>query len=849
MAERNLAIRLSVLEGGKVKAELKEIGEAGEKSLKKIELAGQPASKSLLALNAAANDVKGAAAGLSSQMGPVGSALAAIGPAGLAAGAALAVVTMGLKSSLQEAAEAERSYNRLQAVLKATGNASGLTAREISAFADEMEATTLTTAEGVMDAAAVLATFHSVAGESFTRALSLAQDMTSVFGKDLSGAALMLGKALENPVEGLGALEKATGKFSDEEKNALQSMVETGQAAEAQKIIMDKLAGSVGGTGAAEATGLTGAAHQLSVAWKNMLEAIGETSAVAGTAQFSLESLAGMFRSLTGLFKDAPLDVQLAKAKAELLEQQQVLERLNNFKPTVMIDMPALLEKQKGKIAELRDEVDKLTAARQKQADTEAKEKAQAEAGRQAAEKQRIDELVSKQTKKIDDDLAKLVSTPSDKIAAINKELEKTVQIYEKLRAKDGSNAGAIEDGIKKAEERARKQIADVNKPQNEAAAREALSNAKVITDLERQLLGLKDARQAFIDQAVSRLSEKAGEGDKAKTRDLAGQLFDQKAFAEAEKIITDLSKQMDKLGDKRRAFVQDALGRLPETATQEQIDRTKQLAEALYDQGEAISKLDKLKQEGKQLTDSTASATEAYAEQVSRLNEMLAAGAITQEVYNRGKAKATDTLLENSKDPLSGAIRAIHKYREESEDAASAVEKAFTEAMKATEDAIVGMVTTGEFSLNKLNELANSVVEDITRMMVKKSVSGIFDWIGGALGDSGGGGGGFLDDIFGAIFHEGGKAGDSAPARQMPAYVFAGAPRYHSGGIAGLLPGEIPAILQRGEVVLPKNSRAPAPVTVVMNISTQDANSFRASQAQVAAEAARGIQRARRNL
>jgi hypothetical protein len=58
MTERNLAIRLSVTDGGKVKAELREVGETGEKSLKKIELAGQPASKSLLALNAAANDVQ-----------------------------------------------------------------------------------------------------------------------------------------------------------------------------------------------------------------------------------------------------------------------------------------------------------------------------------------------------------------------------------------------------------------------------------------------------------------------------------------------------------------------------------------------------------------------------------------------------------------------------------------------------------------------------------------------------------------------------------------------------------------------------------------------------------------------
>ena len=37
MAERNLAIRLAVIDGGKVKAELTEVGEKGERSLKRIE--------------------------------------------------------------------------------------------------------------------------------------------------------------------------------------------------------------------------------------------------------------------------------------------------------------------------------------------------------------------------------------------------------------------------------------------------------------------------------------------------------------------------------------------------------------------------------------------------------------------------------------------------------------------------------------------------------------------------------------------------------------------------------------------------------------------------------------------
>jgi hypothetical protein len=43
MADRSLAIRLAVIDGGKVKAELRDVGEAGSRSLKRIEDAAQPA--------------------------------------------------------------------------------------------------------------------------------------------------------------------------------------------------------------------------------------------------------------------------------------------------------------------------------------------------------------------------------------------------------------------------------------------------------------------------------------------------------------------------------------------------------------------------------------------------------------------------------------------------------------------------------------------------------------------------------------------------------------------------------------------------------------------------------------
>lgn len=55
-------------------------------------------------------------------------------------------------------------------------------------------------------------------------------------------------------------------------------------------------------------------------------------------------------------------------------------------------------------------------------------------------------------------------------------------------------------------------------------------------------------------------------------------------------------------------------------------------------------------------------------------------------------------------------------------------------------------------------------------------------------------------------IFHGGGVAGAATRTRSVWPGVFAGAARYHTGGIAGLKPGEVPAILERGERILSKS-------------------------------------------
>jgi hypothetical protein len=86
-----------------------------------------------------------------------------------------------------------------------------------------------------------------------------------------------------------------------------------------------------------------------------------------------------------------------------------------------------------------------------------------------------------------------------------------------------------------------------------------------------------------------------------------------------------------------------------------------------------------------------------------------------------------------------------------------------------------------------------------------------------------------------------------------VPALAFANAPRMHSGGWAGLRPDEVPAILQRGERVLSKREAAAtgsatAP-TVKVTIMARDAESFRQSRTQVAADIARAVSLGRRGM
>jgi lambda family phage tail tape measure protein len=243
----------------------------------------------------------------------------------------------------------------------------------------------------------------------------------------------------------------------------------------------------------------------------------------------------------------------------------------------------------------------------------------------------------------------------------------------------------------------------------------------------------------------------------------------------------------------------------------------------------------------------STRTATEQYAAEIAKLNELLAAGAIDLATYARAVEDANDRALRSSQAWTDGATRFLQDYVAESNDAATSTERAFASAFTGAEDALVGFIGTGKL---EFRGLADSILADLTRMTVRQTITAPL--VGALQGVFAGGG------LFG-LFHEGGIAGERPPAvRYADAAVFEHAPRYHGGGFAGsgLLPDEVPIIARRGELVVPpervvreeKTAREQRPITVVVNVTAADAGSFRASQGQIAADMARAIERASRN-
>lgn len=668
MAEKQVGVRLAVIDGGKVKAELRAVGQEGAAALEKIRAATGPSSAGLRAVDAIVSEVNGRVSGFAGNAGIAGSALAALGPAGVVASAALAAVTAGLAKGLTDFAEAEKVTQRLNAVLEATGYAAGLTADQLDEFADNMEAATMATAEGVKSAAAVLATFKSISGDTFLRTLGLAQDLAATIGGDLSSASVQLGKALEDPVNGVSALQRVGVTFSATQKDVIKNMVETGRQGEAQKLILDVLAGQVGGAGTREADSLVGSFKRAGDAIGNFLEELAKISGAAPGARAALESIAAGTNAVTAAYlKMDELPVQLAKARVELEQAETALSgMLQIVNDTGSEEAGRLAERAQERVDRLRTQVEDIEKQVAKaEADTKKAAEGQAKAKSDQATERALEQLAE-----LNKALAGL-ATPDEKIAKLRDNLGEIVSRMNTLRDQ-GADPASIEKTIAVATEVTRRSIAEIEKPGIEAKNKASEQTQALLDDLTTSLNLFGQGREEFIRKYVERVGEGASEAEIKRLRELAGALYDKQAAEKAAK--------------------------------------------------EAAQDHDQVMEDGKRVLEEVRSAAEKYAARLAELDGLLKAGAISQETYAKAVEKARREMEDHAKDGISGIRRALRKYAEEANDSAKQIDEAITGAFKSAEDALVEFVTTGKLNVS---DLVNSIIADLARLAIRQGITG----------------------------------------------------------------------------------------------------------------------------
>lgn len=189
--------------------------------------------------NAQVNKLESSLGGVKSMMGSVGSMLGTLG-VGFAIFKGMEFVHEGV-----EAFHAlEQVTAKVEANLEATGEKAGIGMKDITEMAKNLSSQVQFSRSEVMDMQSQLLTFPSITKGVFERSMSMVTDIAKQTGHGLSETAIMFGKAFNDPAAGLQKLMRYGVMFTQNEKDKITALQESGHLLEAQKTMLDAIAGS-----------------------------------------------------------------------------------------------------------------------------------------------------------------------------------------------------------------------------------------------------------------------------------------------------------------------------------------------------------------------------------------------------------------------------------------------------------------------------------------------------------------------------------------------------------------------------------------------------------------------------
>jgi hypothetical protein len=218
---------------------------------------------------------------------------------GVMGGAAFAVGKK-MVAAYQAAAAAAA---KLGATLKATGYAAGFTVSQLKEQASQIQKTTGVGDEMILSMQGILATFRGIRGDVFKRATMSVIDMDAAMSKagasssEIETAVIRVGKALNDPTEGMTALTRVGVMFTDQQKEQIKALQESGDLQGAQALILSELEGQFGGTAKAMADAQHGI-KQMNAAFGDAQEEVGRVIVESGNFDGVIAKITASLESL-----------------------------------------------------------------------------------------------------------------------------------------------------------------------------------------------------------------------------------------------------------------------------------------------------------------------------------------------------------------------------------------------------------------------------------------------------------------------------------------------------------------------------------------------------------------------
>jgi len=153
------------------------------------------------------------------------------------------------KESVSRANDLNRVMAQTEATIASTGMVAGVSADQVKSMADEIQNTTAIANDSAQAGMNILLTYTRISDEVFPDATQAMIDMaTSINGgvipttEQLQSTAKQLGSALNDPIQGIGRLTESGITFTEAEKDKIKVLTESGRVAEAQALILNRLA-------------------------------------------------------------------------------------------------------------------------------------------------------------------------------------------------------------------------------------------------------------------------------------------------------------------------------------------------------------------------------------------------------------------------------------------------------------------------------------------------------------------------------------------------------------------------------------------------------------------------------